>query len=108
MSFKVTFVQTDGVEKTLANLAAGESLMEAARMKNVGGILGDCGGSCACATCHVYIDPAWQAIVGMPDDVERATLEMVSDLYRPDSRLCCQIQMRAELDGLRVIVAPSL
>lgn len=108
MGLKVTFVQEDGAEKTLGDLAPGQSLMEVGRFANVAGILGDCGGSCACATCHVYVDPAWQARVGQPDDVERATLEMVSDLYRPDSRLCCQIQLRVELDGLRVTVAPSL
>lgn len=107
MSLKLTFVQADGIEKTLDDVAAGQSLMEVGRANKVDGILGDCGGSCACATCHVYIDPAWQAVVGKPDDVERATLEMVSDFYRPDSRLCCQIQLRPELDGLRVTVAPS-
>jgi 2Fe-2S ferredoxin len=108
MGLKVTFVQADGVEKALEDVAPGQSLMEIARFNGVDGILGDCGGSCACATCHVYVDPQWQAKVGAPDDVERATLEMVSDLYRPDSRLSCQIMLRPELDGVRVTVAPSV
>ena len=106
-SLKVTFVQGNGVEKTIENLEPGESLLTIARANGVEGILGDCGGGCACATCHVYVDPKWQAAVGAPDEIEAATLDMVSDVQRSNSRLCCQIVMRSELDGLRVEVAPS-
>lgn len=106
-SIKVTFVQVDGVEKTIADAVPGESLMELAKANGVAGILGDCGGGCACATCHVYVDPQWQDIVGPPDDVEEMTLDMVSDIHRSNSRLCCQIKARVELDGLRVSVAPG-
>ena len=108
MGVKVTFVQDNGVEKTFEDVATGQSLMEVGRFNNVEGIMGDCGGSCACATCHVYVTPEWQAAVGPADDVEVATLDMVSDLYKPNSRLCCQIQLREELDGIRVVVAPAL
>ena len=105
---KVTFVQVDGVEKTIEGVVPGETLMEVGRNSNVEGILGDCGGSCACATCHVYVDAAWQAKVGAPDEVESATLDMVSDFARPSSRLCCQIKFREELNGLKLVVAPSV
>jgi 2Fe-2S ferredoxin len=105
-SIKVTFVQTDGVEKTIENIAVGQSLMEVAKANGVEGILGDCGGGCACASCHVYVDPAWQPTVGGPDDVEAGALDMVSDVAKPNSRLSCQIVARPELDGLRLVVAP--
>lgn len=108
MGLKVTFVQQDGIEKIFDDVAVGESLMEFGRSNGVDGILGDCGGSCACATCHVYIDPQWQAVVGPPDDVELMTLDMVSDIQRSNSRLCCQIKVSREMDGLRVTVAPSI
>ncbi len=104
---KVTFVQADGVEKTIDDLTPGQSLMEAGRFHGVAGIVGDCGGSCACATCHVYVEPDWLARVGPPDEIEFATLDMASDVLPERSRLCCQIQMRPELDGLRLTVAPS-
>jgi 2Fe-2S ferredoxin len=106
-SITITFVQQDGAEKAVA-AEAGESLMEAARAAGVEGILGDCGGGCACATCHVYVDPGWIAVVGAPDDVEEMTLDMASDPRPGSSRLCCQIRARAELEGLRVEVAPAV
>jgi len=103
----VTFVQQDGVEKVIEDATEGDSLMEIGRGAGVEGILGDCGGGCACATCHVYVDPEWLEAVGRPDDIEEMTLDMVSDIVRSNSRLCCQIRMRPELDGLRMAVAPS-
>jgi ferredoxin, 2Fe-2S len=106
-SLKVTYVQTDGVERTIEDAKPGWSLMEVARANDIEGILGDCGGACACATCHVYIDPEWQEAVGAPDDVEAEMLDMVSDVRRTNSRLACQIKLSAELDGLRVTVAPA-
>jgi 2Fe-2S ferredoxin len=103
---KVIFVEDDGTVRALDDLAPGQSLMEAGREHDVAGILGDCGGACACATCHVYIDPDWIDRVGPPDDVEAEMLDMVSDVRQDDSRLACQIRLRAELDGLSVRVAP--
>jgi ferredoxin, 2Fe-2S len=105
-SCSVTFVQLDGVEKTIQIAAPGISLMEVARANDIKGILGDCGGACACATCHVYVDAKWQAIVGPPDDIEGAMLDMVTNL-EPGSRLACQIATREELDGVKVTVAPQ-
>ena len=74
----------------------------------VNGILGDCGGCCSCATCHVYVDPQWQGAVGAGDDLETSTLEMAEDAVQQGSRLCCQITLRPELNGLRVSVVPSV
>jgi ferredoxin, 2Fe-2S len=104
---KVTFVQLNGVEKTIQDVAVGQSLMEVARANGVEGILGDCGGACACATCHVYVDPKWESVVGRPDDIEASMLDMAADVQKSNSRLCCQIKVRPELDGLRVTVAPQ-
>lgn len=103
---KVTFVEPSGTERTLEGPDSGQSLMELARANAMEGITADCGGACACATCHVYIDAAWRDVVGPPDEVEEMTLDMAPNL-RPESRLSCQIQLRAELDGLRVEVAPA-
>lgn len=102
----VTFVEDSGVEKTL-DVAPGQSLMEAGRSNGVEGILADCGGACSCATCHVYVDENWLEKVGAPDDIEAEMLDMVSDVAKPNSRLSCQVQLSAALDGLRVTVAPN-
>lgn len=107
MAVTVHFVQDDGADKEVSG-EVGENLMEVGRDEGVAGILGDCGGGASCATCHVYIDAQWQARVGEADEVELATLDMVSDIVRDSSRLSCQIVLRDELDGLRVIVAPSV
>lgn len=103
---KVTLVQNDGVVRTLEHLEPGKSLMVVARDAGVVGILGDCGGACACATCHVYVEPDWLEVVGLPDEVEAGMLDGVSGTLRSNSRLSCQIQLRPELDGLKVTVAP--
>jgi 2Fe-2S ferredoxin len=103
---KVVMIQGDGVERIIDNAPLGVSLMEVAKAQGVDGIYGDCGGSCSCATCHVYVDADWQQRVGAADEVEVATLDMVSDIQRSNSRLSCQILLREELDGLRVTVAP--
>lgn len=107
MAVKVHFVQDDGAEKTVSG-EVGETLMEVGRDEGIAGILGDCGGGASCATCHVYVDPQWRALTGAADDVELATLDMVSDIVRDNSRLSCQITLRDELDGLRVTVAPGI
>ncbi len=84
----------------------GESLMAAALSAGIGGILGDCGGMMACATCHVHVAPEWADIVGGPSSDEAGMLEMAID---PDetSRLSCQIVLRSELDGLEVTLPES-
>jgi 2Fe-2S ferredoxin len=86
--------------------AEGQSLMEAAISNLVPGILGDCGGSCSCATCHVHIDPAWAGRLVPASKSEQELLEMAID---PDetSRLGCQIRLSAALDGLLVTMPAS-
>lgn len=106
-AIKVTFVQPDGIAKAIIDGGLGESLMELATANDIVGIFGNCGGSCACATCHVYIDPAWMSVVGKAEDGENATLDGVADFKKANSRLCCQIRLTEEMDGLRMAVAPS-
>lgn len=106
-SIKLVFVQANGEEKVIENVALDQSLMEVARANGVVGIHGDCGGGCACATCHVYVGTEWQEVVGPPDEVESGVLDLASDVQQGMSRLCCQIRTRLELNGLRVTVAPA-
>jgi 2Fe-2S ferredoxin len=73
--------------------------METAVRHNVPGIDADCGGACSCATCHVFVDEAWQTLLGAPSDIERALLECL-DGAQPNSRLSCQISTCANMDGL--------
>ena len=82
-------------------VAEGLSVMEGAIRNNVPGIDADCGGACACATCHVYVDDAWREIVGGPSPMEEDMLDFGYDV-RPNSRLSCQIKVTDELDGLVV------
>jgi 2Fe-2S ferredoxin len=102
-SIKVTFVQPDGKEQTFEVSDLKQTLKDVARMGDVPGIAADCGGACACATCHVHVDPAWIARVGRASGVEADMLELASELA-DTSRLSCQIDLRPELDGLRVSV----
>lgn len=103
----VTMTDIDGVKHEFSDVDAGVSLMELGRARGVAGIMGDCGGGCACATCHVYVAQDWWNEVGEPDDVEFAMLDMVADVMKDTSRLGCQIKMSDDLDGLEVTVAPA-
>jgi 2Fe-2S ferredoxin len=102
---KVIFIDVDG-ERHESEVASGLSVMEGAIANGVDGILAICGGSCACSTCHGYVDDAWVELVGPPNEIEESTLELASE-RRPSSRLTCQIVMRDELDGLVVHVADN-
>lgn len=81
--------------------------MELARANGIEGITADCGGGCACATCHIYIDAEWEQRVGKPHEIENEMLDLVADVRQENSRLSCQILLVPELDGLRVTVAPA-
>ncbi len=96
----VRFIEHDGNEIAV-DAKEGASLMEAAVQNGVGGILAECGGACTCATCHVYIDPAWAERVGAAegDEVEMLTLAVDPE---PHSRLSCQVKVDAGLDGVVV------
>ena len=99
---KITYVEHDGKEHTV-EVRNGLSVMEGAIRNNVPGIDADCGGACACATCHVYVDEAWVAKTGGPSPMEEDMLDFGYDV-KPNSRLSCQIKVTAELDGLTVRV----
>jgi 2Fe-2S ferredoxin len=99
---KVTFLQPDGVRREI-DAPVGITLMEVARQNGVLGIVAQCGGACACATCHVYVDAAWLARLDPPEDMEEGMLETAWE-PRQNSRLSCQIQISAALDGLQVTV----
>jgi len=78
--------------------------MEAAVANNVVGVIGECGGSLSCATCHVVVDPDWQAKSGEVGDFEDSMLDVTESERQETSRLSCQIVMSSELDGIRLIV----
>ena len=82
----------------------GSSVMENAVRNNVRGIDAECGGSCSCATCHVYVDDSFIALLPPADDMENDLLDGVASERQPGSRLSCQITMTADLDGLTVRV----
>jgi len=79
----------------------GTTLMDTAVYNGIAGIVADCGGACSCATCHVYIDSDWLALLPEPDDIEQTLLEFAIDL-RDNSRLSCQIEITDAMDGLVV------
>lgn len=97
----ITYIEASGQATTL-NLPDGWSLMQGATANGVDGILGECGGSCACATCHCYVDEARLAELPPASDNELAMLENVADERRPGSRLACQIKASDAIDGLIV------
>ena len=96
---KVTWVLADGRQIT-AEVKDGLNLMEAAVANNVPRVIGECGGSLSCATCHVYVDPAWTDRVGAPERFEDGMLEVTEAERRDTSRLSCQIKASPALDGL--------
>jgi 2Fe-2S ferredoxin len=97
---KVTYIDSSG-EQHVVDVQPGCSLMEGAVKNGVPGIPATCGGSCACATCHVYIDEDWRSRTGARNELEESMLEMADDV-QPNSRLACQITMTDQLDGLVV------
>lgn len=101
---KLTIVTFDGTPYEL-EVSNGSTVMESAVRNSIPGIDAECGGACACATCHVYVDDAWTERVGGPEPMEEDMLDFAFDV-RPTSRLSCQIKMNDELDGL-VVHAPE-
>ena len=100
---KATWNLADGRAITL-DLSEGTSLMEAATQRGVPGIIGECGGSMSCATCHVVVDPGWSDRAGGPSPFEEDMLDITEAGRQPTSRLSCQIRMSAALDGIVVSV----
>ena len=97
---KITYIDSSGTARTVT-AALGATVMEAAIRNAIPGIEAECGGACACATCHVYVDEAWREKVGPPSPMEEDMLDFGFDV-RPNSRLSCQIKVTDELDGLVV------
>jgi len=99
---KIIFIEADGSE-IATSAVPGMTVMEAAVKHQVPGIDADCGGACACATCHVYVEPEWREKVGARNAMEEDMLDFAFDV-RDNSRLSCQIKVTDALDGLRVKV----
>lgn len=97
---KITFIEYNGIEHTV-EAETGASVMESAVRNRVPGIDADCGGACACATCHVYVDEAWKNKVGQPEAMEESMLDFAAE-PKENSRLSCQITVTDALDGLIV------
>jgi 2Fe-2S ferredoxin len=99
---KVLFIEPSGARREVS-APVGVSLMEAARQNGVDGIVAQCGGACACATCHVYVSTAWLGKLKPRDEMEEGMLENAWH-PRENSRLSCQIPLTADLEGLEVTV----
>ena len=102
---KVTYVEHDGTEHVV-DVKSGLSVMEGAVKHNIPGIDADCGGACACDTCHVYVDDAWLPKTGTKSAMEESMLDFAEGVTE-NSRLSCQIKVSDELDGLRVTMPES-
>ena len=101
---KITFVDPAGVKREV-EAPEGWSVMEAAVKNDIPGIDADCGGACACATCHVYVDPAWVGKLPPKSEMEETMLDFAQDV-KASSRLSCQLTVTADLDGL-VVTTPD-
>lgn len=101
----IKYIDTNGNE-TEVNVSTGNTVMQGAIDNMIEGILAECGGACACATCHCYVDDNWVETVGEADDVEKGLLDAVVG-PKPNSRLGCQITVTDELDGLVVHLPES-
>ena len=103
---KVTYIDHDGTENSF-DVKVGRSVMEGGVQNGVDGIVAECGGSCMCATCHVYVDEAWLSKIPAADDTELEMLENTASERKSNSRLSCQIPVTDELDGLVVRLPES-
>ncbi len=98
---KITYVHPDGAREEL-EVAEGTSVMQAATAQGIEGIVAECGGNCMCATCHVYVEPSQLALLPAVSEDEDALLDGTASDRQPNSRLSCQIEATAALDGLVV------
>lgn len=97
---KIIYIETNGTEHEV-EVAVGTTIMEGAVNHLVPGIEGDCGGLCACGTCHVYVSQEWQALCGDADELEQGMLEFAFEV-EASSRLSCQIEVSDKMEGMRV------
>ncbi|MGO4833266.1 2Fe-2S iron-sulfur cluster-binding protein [Rhizobiaceae sp. 2RAB30] len=96
---RIIFIEPDGNRREVA-ANVGESIMQAATRSGVDGIIGECGGSCMCATCHCYVDAGSAGPLEPPAETESETLEFIARDVRAESRLTCQISLADIHDGL--------
>ena len=97
---KITFIDHAGTSREV-EAKNGASIMEAAIQNAIPGIDADCGGACACATCHIYVDDAWLGKLADKDDMEDSMLDFANNV-QPNSRLSCQIIIKDDIDGIIV------
>jgi len=100
---KITYIEHGG-KQHVVEVATGKSVMEGARDNSIPGIEADCGGACACSTCHVYVDQAW---IGKLPEMDGMEEDMIDFAFAPDperSRLTCQIKVTDDIDGLIVLL----
>lgn len=102
---KITFIDSEGTSREV-EAKNGTSVMEAAVQNMIPGIDADCGGACACATCHVYVGDGWLEKLKDKDDMEDSMLDFAEEV-QDNSRLSCQILMSDELDGITVTTPES-
>ncbi len=102
---KVKYIEHTGKEHDV-EVPEGWSVMEGAVKNLIPGIDADCGGACACATCHVYVDNAWLSKIPPKEDMEQTMLDFAQDV-EPNSRLSCQIKVSKDLDGIVVRMPKS-
>jgi 2Fe-2S ferredoxin len=102
---KITYTDSSGKSRTV-DAEVGATVMETAIRNNIPGIEAECGGACACATCHVYVDPAWIDKTGSQSAMEESMLDFAENV-EDNSRLSCQIKVSDELDGLVVRMPQS-
>ena len=103
---RVNFVDTDG-SSTEVEIPSGWSVMEGAVQNGIDKIVAECGGGCACATCHVFVDEAWMDKAGECSDIESDMLECTAVERRPNSRLSCQIKLTDTMDGIVIHLPES-
>lgn len=103
---KVIYLAQDGAS-TEIDIPVGWSVMEGAIQNGVDGIVAECGGGCACATCHVVVDDAWAGRLPLRSDIENDMLECTASDREENSRLSCQLKMSQDLDGLVVKLPDS-
>ena len=101
---KITFIDSAGEARTI-DAETGSTVMESAIKNMVPEIEAECGGACACATCHVYVQEPWRELVGGPEQMEEDMLDFAFEV-RPSSRLSCQIKVTDALEGL-VVTTPE-
>ena len=102
---KITYIEHNGTRHEV-EVKPGMTVMEGARDNGIPGIDADCGGACACATCHVYVDEAFMDKVGEPEEMEQSMLDFAENV-QSNSRLSCQITVSDALDGLKVTTPES-